>query len=94
MASSGVPDHQMSAGPAALIERSARQRRPAALAADAAHHLGVRTEERMRSGFGRVGEEAMAIDPDPELVGRDAGAATGLAVKLAPAVQSAPARRR
>ena len=38
----GRPDHQMAAGPKALIELRPGQRRPAALAADAAHHLGVR----------------------------------------------------
>ena len=75
-------DHQTSAGPAVLIELRPRQGRPAALATDAAHDLGVRTEEGMRSGFGRVGKEAMAIDPDPELIGRDAGAAAGLAVEV------------
>jgi hypothetical protein len=73
----------MSALAPALIELRARQGRPAALAADAAHHLGVGTEERVDRGFGRVGEEAMAIDSDQELVGRDAGAAARLAIRAA-----------
>src|SRR5580704_19474096 len=42
----------------------------------------VRTEERVDCGFGGVGEEAMAIDPDQQLLGRDAGAAARLAVEL------------
>ena len=40
-------------------------------------------EERVDRGFGRVGEEAMAIDPDQEFVRRDAGAATRLAIRSA-----------
>jgi hypothetical protein len=75
-------DHQMSALAPTLIELRARQGRPAALAADAAHYLGVRTEERVDCGFGGVGEEAMTVDADQELVGGDAGAATGLAIEL------------
>ncbi len=36
----------------------------------------------MRSGFGCVGEEAMTVDPDQKLVGRDARAAASFAVEL------------
>jgi len=43
----------------------------------------VRTEERVDRGFGGVSEEAMAIDPDTELVGRDACAAARLAIRPA-----------
>ena len=75
-------DHQMSARAAALIELRARQGRPAALAADAAHHLGIGREERVDRGLGRVGEEAVAVDADLELVGRDAGAAARLAIEF------------
>ena len=72
----------MSAPATALIELRARQRRPAALAADAAHDLGVRLEERRDRRFRGVGEEAVAVDPDEQLVGRDAGAAARLAIEL------------
>ena len=78
----GRPDHQMAARTAALIKLRPRQRRPAALASDAAHHLGVRPEERVDGGFGRVGEEAVAVDADGEGVRRLARAAGGLAVEL------------
>ena len=74
----------MSALAPALIELRARQGRPATLATDAAHHLRVRREERVERRFGRVGEEAMAIDPDQELLRRDAGAATRLAIRPRP----------
>ena len=60
----GRSDDQMAARAPVLIELRARQGRPAALSADAGHHLGVRTEECIDRGFGGVGEEAMAVDPD------------------------------
>ena len=75
-------DHQMSALPTALIELRPRQGRPATLAPNAAHHFGIRAEERFDRGFGRIGEEAMAVDSDLELVGRNACATTRLTVKF------------
>ena len=75
-------DHQVSAGLPALIELRPRQRWPAALAADTAHHLRVGGEERVDRGFRRIGEEAVAVDPDREFVRRDASAAACLAVEL------------
>ena len=71
----GRSDHQMSARPAALIELRARQGRPAAFAADAAHHLCVRREKCLDRRFRAVSEKAVAVDPDEKLVGRHAGAA-------------------
>ena len=68
--------------PSAILSRPVPEpwRRPSQ---GAARGRVVRTEERIDRGFGRVGEEAMAIDPDQELVGRDAGAATRLAIRPA-----------
>ena len=94
MASSGVPTIKCPCGPAALIELRPRQGRPAALAADAAHHLGVRREERVDRGFGRVGEKAMAIDPDQEACRPRRRRGDPPRDRARPAVQSAPARRR
>ena len=62
-------NHQMAAGAAALIELRPRQERPAALAPDPAHHLGVRTEERVDRGFGGVGEEPWPLIPTRSLPG-------------------------
>ena len=88
------PDHQMTARTSALIELRPRQRRPAALAADAAHHFRVGREEPVDRGFSRVGEEAVAIDADGKRVRRDARAAARLAVEIGERLQTAPARRR
>jgi hypothetical protein len=72
----------VSARASALIELRPREGRPAALAPDSAHHLGIRREERINRGFSRVGEQAVAINPDLELVRRDAGAATSLPIEF------------
>ena len=62
----------MPARTAAHVELRARERRPAALAADAAHHLGVGPEEGLDRRLGCVGEEAVAVDPEGERLRRDA----------------------
>ena len=49
----GRSDHQMSVGPARLIEPSARQGRPRSRP-DAAHDLGIGTKERINRCVGRV----------------------------------------
>jgi hypothetical protein len=68
--------------PSAILSRPVPEpwRRPSQ---GAARGRVVRTEERVDRGFGGVGEEAMAIDPEQELVGRDASAATRLAIRPA-----------
>src|SRR5271157_5865437 len=58
------PDHQMPARAATCLELRPGERRPAALLADAAHHLGIGLEEGLDRGFGGVGEEAVAVDPE------------------------------
>jgi hypothetical protein len=77
----GRTDRQMSTRTAADVELRPRERRPAAFAADAAHHFGIGREEGLDRGLGRVGEKAVAIDAELQLLRRNARPAPRLAVK-------------
>ena len=77
----GRPDDQMAARTATLIELRPRERRPAALAPDAAHRVGIGREKGLDRGLCRVRQETVAIDSEGESVRRGAGATGGLAVE-------------
>lgn len=77
-----APGHQVAAQVKPGIELGARQRRPAALAPDPAHHGGVRREEGVGGGFRIVGDEAVRIDADLQGIGSVPGAPAGLAIEI------------
>ena len=76
------PDRQVAVRRTTGLELGARQPRPAALAADARHRLGVGLVEGGGRFLRRVGEEAVAVDPQRQSGGILAGALGGFAVKV------------
>src|SRR5207245_9333837 len=73
---------QCAARPARLIEMRPRRRPPAALAADAVHHLGLRYVEIIGRLLRCLGDEAMHVEAGGECGWIVAGAPCSLAVDL------------
>ncbi len=69
-------------------------RPPAALAADAVHHLRLRAVELVGGRLCRVGDEAVDVDAGLQLGQILAGAAGGLAIEIEERGKPARLRRR
>ncbi len=78
----GGADEQVAVGGAAGVELRSTHRRPAALAADAVHHLRVGAEELVGGALGGVGYVHVRVDSHRELRGVGVRAMGGLAVQL------------